>query len=645
MFLLSNAADGAGRRLSLRGRADVSRDLRRWRGDGWELTHGLHQTRQADQWDDQPLLGGDGRFVLAGDIYLTRRRDFAQALGLPTPDLAETADSTLVTRAWEKWGRGAVERLHGWYAFVVFDREDRSVTVVTDRVGHRAAYYCVSDGVISIGSSLPDLLASPDVPRDLDPRYLAGIVAEYIYFDAETPYRAIRRVPWATILTIESGGSVRSDRYWRLDPSKRVTLAKDDDYVDAARELIDRAVLAAMPEQGPIASTLSSGFDSASVVWSASRQANGRPVHAFTLAPADDERQSGAPPVDEGPAASRHAARWLGVEHHVLKSPLRADDMWTTPERWFLASGVPIRNADAFPSYVAAMEATRNLGGTVLLNGNGGDNNFSYDGLRALCTWLRQGKVAKVAREAFLIPPDASPAFWPRMTTGVWRYVVRPFTPDWLRTLAQWVRGRRAVPWLRLNTLLSMDANKQFGIDTWQSALGAPRYWEAHTDARLSMAEKYYISRGDVADVRAAHRRLHGVDHRPALFDPDLMQFCLSIPLDQHLKGGRTRWLGERVLREALPKESLRVRKHYRQGGDRVAYLKANRQHLLDSFEAIKDSSLARELIDLPRVRKLLEAWPKDDDPQGFNRAGYGRPIQQTLLMGRFIRWAEGGNR
>ena len=55
-------------------------------------------------------------------------------------------------------------------------------------------------------------------------------------------------------------------------------------------------------------------------------------------------------------------------------------------------------------------------------------------------------------------------------------------------------------------------------------------------------------------------------------------------------------------------------------------------------------SPLARRVLDLPRLKRLLDEWPKDEHAADRRAAEYRAVLARGVHVGNFIRWVEGGN-
>ena len=73
--------------------------------------------------------------------------------------------------------------------------------------------------------------------------------------------------------------SARIRRYWTIDDIKPVRLRADADYVEAGREMLDRAVASCIARSGKLGATLSGGLDSSGAVATAARLTRRGPLY------------------------------------------------------------------------------------------------------------------------------------------------------------------------------------------------------------------------------------------------------------------------------------------------------------------------------------------------------------------------------
>ena len=84
---------------------------------------------------DQPMQSWDGRYVIVfnGEIYnFPELREILSANGAK---FQTRSDTEVIIEAYRQWGSEVVNRLHGMFAFVVWDRYRRSAFGARDRIG------------------------------------------------------------------------------------------------------------------------------------------------------------------------------------------------------------------------------------------------------------------------------------------------------------------------------------------------------------------------------------------------------------------------------------------------------------------------------------------------------------------------------
>src|SRR6266571_8121289 len=89
----------------------------------------------------QPMLFGDGRFVLIlnGEIY--NYRDLRDQLKTKGHSFRTHTDTEVLLAAWAEWGQSCLSRLNGMFAFALWDDKERALFLVRDRVGIKPLYF------------------------------------------------------------------------------------------------------------------------------------------------------------------------------------------------------------------------------------------------------------------------------------------------------------------------------------------------------------------------------------------------------------------------------------------------------------------------------------------------------------------------
>lgn len=574
------------------------------------LAHGQGVSTPEDRLEAQPSLHAEGRFVLAVDGFLTNRDELIGALDLP----GAGADSALVATALLRWGEAALEKLHGDFTLAWWDRRERRLLLACDRVGGRTLFYHATERRLFVANLLANLFVHSAVPRALDPDAVARFAFAYSLDLERTCFKDVRQLlPGHKLVWTPSSGA-RVSRYWSFDPSRRIRMRRDEDYVEAARELLDRVVGEAMRAEGPSVAMLSGGLDSSAVAATAARLLAPVQIHTVTLRP---ETGAPLPPCsprvfqDEWPHAQAIAAMHPNM---VARGERPAFEPIGDCLRTHMAyMGRPPVHMLPLVWMAPVWRAARDLGAKAVLSGQSGNATLSAS-----------ARPVSMRPAPADLPAAVSDALW-----TAWD-------------------GRRLKPLKRLlrplglpATALRPEAAERIGLaDIYETFATGERQAPWHARARLRLIERTWIGRSMTAPLAL----LRGVEMRDPLGDVRLAEFCLALPADQFTRGTRDRLLARRVLTDRLPPQVTQDRRIGRQCPEWFDWLSRNRPWLAAELDGIDASATGRELIDVPRLRAILDDWPAD---AAAAEPHYGRlmtVLGRGVGLGAFVRWAEGAN-
>ena len=319
----------------------------------------------------QPMVSASGRFVMVfnGEVYNHEAlRGRLTAAGVT---FRGHSDTEVMLAAIECWGlREAVSSFIGMFAIALWDRQERELTLLRDRLGIKPLYYQLTPGGILFGSELKALAADPRFDRRLDPDAISAYL-RYLYVPAPASiYAGTRKLLPGHLLTVPLSGDPppSSESYWSLEAVADAGLAKPD--TGAESEIVERldsilrdAVLLRMQADVPLGALLSGGIDSSLVV-SLMQAQSATPVRTYTIG-FDD------PAYDEGSLA-HGVATCLGTDHTALH--LTGEDALKVipllPEMF----DEPLADPSQIPTYLVSRLARQDV--TVALSGDGGDELF-----------------------------------------------------------------------------------------------------------------------------------------------------------------------------------------------------------------------------------------------------------------------------
>ena len=595
---------------------------------------------QGTNGEEQPLTSPNDRALFAADARLDNRGELGQALGLAPFELAHTSDAALIHRVYERWGDGGVARCLGAFAFAHWDAAARRLTLGRDCLGNRPLFYHCGPQFVSFATNLGTLLALPGVPRAVDELALAQFIAINIRDDWQTFYRDIERVPSRTLVTIGHAG-VRRRHYWSPDLHAPQPYRRDEDYVERARELLDIAVASATRGTPRVAITTSGGLNSSAIAATAARQGLSESVACFCMVPPAGAaiKMDAFHYLDERDKVEALARMYPSLNVRFI-APDRSHPRARDDTFYFVRANLPSLAPASFGDGLYMSEAVAAAGHQALLIGNYGNFGLTWDGRLSLVELLRARQWRSFAFEL----PAAARHTNRSLARTFAGDVVMPTVPDWLRRLIYRMRGHDPDSVAHYSALspafiAEADLARQWraqGFDPWFGAGDRnPRRWRAR---RLFDQNQY--SR----DIRGLSEEIFGFEVRDPLGDRRLLEFALTVPEPMYRRDGIPRSFARRVLADRLPRQIL---DEHRRGANRPTWFRAldeKRDEVAADIDRLEGSPLARRLIDLPRLKRLMAQWPKDANEAEARKTDYRLALARGVHVGRFIRWVEGGN-
>lgn len=344
----------------------------------------------------QPMVSPGGRYVIAfnGEIYNHRSlRDELEA-SASAPAWRGRSDTETLLAGLDHWGIAeTLQRSVGMFAFALWDKRDRVLTLARDRLGEKPLYWGWQDGTLFFGSELKAIKAHSAFRAEVD-RDALCLLLRHGYVPAPySIYRGMHKLEPGCYLSVPEGRRETIVRkYWSakdvaIEAAAHPFSGKAEEAVDELESLALRSVDQQMIADVPLGAFLSGGIDSSTVVALAQCQSS-QPVKTFSIG----FHEKG---YDEARYA-KSVADYLGTEHAELYvTPDEA--MAVIPELPKLFCE-PFADASQIPTFLVSRLARQHV--TVALSGDGGDELFSgytrYP--QSVEAWARIAAVPNVVR-------------------------------------------------------------------------------------------------------------------------------------------------------------------------------------------------------------------------------------------------------
>lgn len=573
-----------------------------------------------DKFDRQPLWSSDRSCCLVADVRLDNRDDLVRSLRVTAPETV--ADSEILLLAWLQWEEKALDHIIGAFAFAVWTPATKSLFAARDHTGERPLYFAQTPDFVAFASMPKGLLCLPGVRGDLDEQHLIEAFVLAKFSPRSTFFKGIEAVPQGHALRV-TPDSVTCTPYWSPLDARPIHFARDEDYPAALLEIFDRATKARLRSTRGIASQLSAGMDSSSVTASAARllAAQGKRLTSFTAVPRPGFLGKGfhGRIPDEGPGAAEVAALYSNIDHVLIDTA--GIPLLDSIHRLSDALDEPVQNGINTLWLTAILDEVKRRDLGVLLVGNRGNATISYAGLEALTIKFRSGRWLDLLQTVLGMRRNGATglrAAFADSTMGLWPQPVNL----WLRRAGDFQLNYSAG---------HPDLMAQHGL--------RERMLEQFFDnsGDLDLERRDFFQRFEYGTYNAAYRALSGCDVRDPTADKRVFEFCYAIPRQQYLVGGIDRSLVRRAMRDRLPASTLARTMRGQQGADWYLSMNDALPSLRAQANLIEASPTAQRLLDLPRMRHLLNTFPTDGLEAMHTTQSYGDALCRFMSFGYFF--------
>ncbi len=503
----------------------------------------------------QPMSSFSGRFVITynGEVYNYAELRFdLEAIGVT---FRGHSDTEVMLAAFEAWGlEKSVQRFVGMFAFALWDRVDRQLTLARDRLGEKSLYYGWCGETFLFGSELKALCAHPSWRGDINRSALASYM-RYGYVPLpHSIYLGICKLLPGTWLRISAddrpGHMPEPNTYWsarKIGMQEPLTDLSDLAATDALDSLLRQTVGRQMISDVPLGAFLSGGVDSSTIVALMQCQSS-RPVRTFSIGFSESD-------YDEARYA-KQVATHLGTDHTGLY--ISAREALDVIPRLSEIYDEPFGDSSQIPTYLVAALARKHV--TVALSGDGGDELFGgynrYFWGRSI--WNRIGPLPQGIRHgAGRMMMALSPAAWDRIGKLLPRGVRQLALGDRIHKLASVIDVdgpdelyRRLVSQHQKPGSLIIGAGE---MPIWADAEAASFGRSDFTERMMFHDLVGYLADDILTKVDRASMAV-SLETRVPLLDHHLVEFAWRLPLSMKIRNGQGKWLLRQVLDRYVPR-------------------------------------------------------------------------------------------
>lgn len=508
----------------------------------------------------QPMASHCGRYVIAfnGEIY--NFKDLRSELESSGYKFRGHSDTEVMLCAISCYGvKEAVQKFNGMFAFALWDRKERILSLARDRIGEKPLYYGWSGNVFLFASELKAIRAYPGFDNSIDRNAIALFMRYNCIPAPHTIYKDVFKLPPAAIISFDMASlrrrEGRANPYWSLKEAVEKGKSgrfkgSSDEAVGCLERLLSDSVKLRMESDVPLGVFLSGGIDS-SLVTALMQAQSTRKVKTFTVG----FNESGYNEAEDAKLVARH----LGTEH---------TEFYVTPAEAMSVIKLlpdiydePFSDSSQIPTYLVSRLTRQKV--TVSLSGDGGDEVFSgynryfwVNDIWRKIGWAGKGGRGVLAKALTGLSPDV----WGKIASVLSGKSKQRTPGDKIHKLADVLSA--ATPYDMYTGLVS------HWKDTGSLVLGSEEPLTIVTDKAMRMpglniAEEMmykdtmmYLPDDILVKVDRSSMAV-SLESRAPFLDHRVVEFAWQLPLSEKIKGNEGKQILRKILYKHVPRELI----------------------------------------------------------------------------------------
>lgn len=317
----------------------------------------------------QPFESDDHRYHLVynGEIY--NYIELREELKQKGWRFKTKTDTEVLIKAYQQYGKGCLSRFNGMFAFAIYDSADNMLFMARDRVGIKPIYYAIIDSKLYFASEIKALCTI----LSLKPSVNYQSLFDFLVFNRtdvfdETFFNETKRIPKGYYATIDKNG-MKLTQWW--NPEDYIRERKEDNLKlisTKIEEIFVSAVKLRMRSDVAVGSCLSGGLDSSILIGTLFENCNIEDDTFLTFTASFPDHA-----IDETSYIDSLNERY---RFKNIRTYPTAENALEKLREFVYANDEPTTNSSFFAQY-EVMELAKENNVTVLLDGQGGDENFA----------------------------------------------------------------------------------------------------------------------------------------------------------------------------------------------------------------------------------------------------------------------------
>lgn len=488
---------------------------------------GMRRLAIIDLTDDlYPITNETGEIlcVFNGEIY--NYQDLTAELKAKGHQFKTKSDTETIVHGYEEWGIDFVQKLRGMFVIVLYDKREKKLFLIRDRLGIKPLYYTEVEDRIVWASELKAILGAWDIDRSADNVSVLRFLMSRVHDDTDRTFFAnIKRVLPGHYMQVDATGKKEIIRYWELKTNPDFKSAKPDkEYAAEFREQFTESMRLHLISDVPLGFTLSGGLDSSSVTSVAKGLIQqGSDTHTHNKLLTFSALHPGET-IDESEYINEVVKHTGATAYSVVPN---VDEFWREINTWMYYQEEPTISTAPYAYYTVMRKAKEHV--KVLLSGQGGDE-------------LMAGYIPYFM--SYIQSAQDAGAWWEIMRECIQGFdLYAPFVGQKLQAKFT------AQP--QINPLSALRVDNQ--------AKETMRLISHRHERNLNKRLLFDITAGSVPNLlryEDKNSMAHSIESRVPFLDHVFVEFVHTLPIDQKIKYGWNRHVYRLAMQGLIPEKN-----------------------------------------------------------------------------------------
>lgn len=494
----------------------------------------------------QPMCDNSGNYWIVYNGEIFNYKELKIELESKNYFFRTSSDTEIILAAYITWGKHALAKFNGQFAFAIYNREKKELFMARDRVGICPLFFTLINGSFVFGSEIKSILQHPSVKPALFMDSLMQLFTFWATIPPASIFKDIFQLTPGHFLEFKNG-RINIEPYWALRFPERghvfpYSFAQAKEQLE---EILEDAVRIRLRADVPVAAYLSGGLDSSATV-SMIKKVNESPLTTFSIGFKNKD-------FDETDY-QQQVSSYLGTNHEsVLFDDFQIPELF---ERVVWHAESPMLRSAPAPMMVLS-EFVREHGLKVVITGEGSDEMLAgYDIFKEMAIrrfWARQPQSKYrplLLKRLYPYIPQIREASALQLRF-YYAYNLENVHLPYYSHIMRWNGGKHILRYL--NTSHQELLQKFDPFETWEQF--QPHGFErwANLDKAQYIESNLFMSGYLLSTQGDRMTMANSVEGRYPFLDHRFMEFAARLPSDFKLKGLNEKYILKKAMEGKIP--------------------------------------------------------------------------------------------